>query len=289
MPENKQSGRYVIQVICSLQQGVAAKLTQFVYDSESIIIDYDQYIDVQNKLFFCRMEWGPVVQGKTSEVSSNFESQLGLPLNLNWNLRVDDKPMRLAIYVTHELDHLYTLIMKCLSGQWNAEIALIISNHTNLASEAARFDIPYHHLPITKDNKAEQEQRQLALLQQAEIDTVVLARYMQIVTDTIITPYRNRIINIHHSMLPAFSGAKPYHQAHARGVKLIGATCHYVTEDLDEGPIIAQEVKAVDHRKTVKELITLGRDLETDVLAHAVGLHIDSRVLVNDSRTVVFD
>mgnify|MGYP000364407178 CR=1 FL=1 len=149
--------------------------------------------------------------------------------------------------------------------------------------------MPYHHLPIDKTNKAVQEARQLALLQEGQIDLIILARYMQIVTETIIGPYENRMINIHHSMLPAFAGAKPYHQAHARGVKLIGATGHYVTKDLDAGPIIAQAVKMVDHRKSISDLVAVGRDLEAEILVHAVGLHIDSRILVGEGRTIVFD
>lgn len=289
MPKHNITGNYILLVTCTLQQGIAAKLTQFVYDIDMKIIDYDQYIDVSNSIFYCRMEWGPVLQSKTNEIKACFKEQLALPYELKWNLRINNTPTRLAVFVTREIDHLYTLIMKCLSGQWNAEIGVIISNHPNLSDEAARFSIPYHYLPIDKHNKAEQEQRQLAILEEAQIDVLILARYMQIVTEKIIAPYKNRIINIHHSMLPAFSGARPYHQAHARGVKLIGATSHYVTEDLDEGPIIAQDVKAVDHRKTVEELVTIGRGLETDVLARAVGLHIDSRVLVREGRTVVFD
>lgn len=287
--EKYSPGHYVLLVCCPLQQGVAAKLTQFVYDWDAEIIDYDQYIDTSKNSFYCRMEWGPVLPGKTKQVRAYFAEQVAQPFQLQWNLRVDIKPVRLAVFVTREIEHLYTLILKCLSGQWHANIDLIISNHPDLADEATRFNIPYHFLPIDKNNKAEQEQRQLMLLNEYEIDLVVLARYMQVVTEKIIMPYKNRIINIHHSMLPAFSGAKPYHQAYERGVKLIGATSHYVTTDLDEGPIIAQDVKAVDHRKTVTELVTLGRGLENEVLARAVGLHIDSRVLVSGGRTVVFE
>jgi formyltetrahydrofolate deformylase len=179
--------------------------------------------------------------------------------------------------------------MRCVSGLWDANIEIIISNHPDLEPEANRFDIPYHHIPIDHSNKDQQEHSQLQLLKDNHIDLIVLARYMQVVTGTLIEPYGNKIINIHHSMLPSFSGARPYHQAHAKGVKLIGATSHYVTEDLDEGPIITQEVKSVDHSKTVEELIALGRDLEATALTHAVGLHIDSRIIVKNGRTIIFE
>lgn len=290
MVEMNDIGRYVLLASCPLQKGIAARLTQFVYDMGSEIIDYDQYVDIANHHFFCRMEWdAPSRTMQHNEVLTRFQAEIVAPFDLSWDLRLNDRPQRLAVFVTRELAHLYMLIMKCISGQWNASIELIISNHPDLSPEAARFGIPYHHLPVDKHNKGEQEQRQLALLKDHQVDLVILARYMQVVSDQIIRPYENRIINIHHSMLPSFSGAKPYHQAHARGVKLIGATSHYVTEDLDEGPIITQEVRAVDHRKSVDELITMGRDLEANALARAVGLHIHSRIIVNNDRTIIFD
>jgi formyltetrahydrofolate deformylase len=290
MMVQKHSGHYVLLASCPFQKGIAAKLTQFVYDLGSEIVDYDQYADIADNHFYCRMEWNPAAQNfSDDEALTRFREEIAEPMNLRWNLRHNDRPLRLAVFVTRELAHLYALMMKCVSGLWDANIELIISNHPDLADEAARFNIPYHHLPIDKDNKAEQERRQLVLLQDNEIELIVLSRYMQVITGKIIAPYENRIINIHHSMLPAFSGAKPYHQAHARGVKLIGATSHYVTSQLDEGPIIAQEVKVVDHRKTVPELISLGRDLEANALARAVGLHINSRIIVSNGRTIVFD
>jgi len=290
MSLHEASGNAVLLASCPLQKGIAAKLTQFVYDLGAEIVDYDQYVDTVQNGFYCRMEWvtaSDVLDQQT--IRAHFGEEIARPHQLNWDLHFKNEPLRLAVFVTRELAHLYTLLMKCLSGQWNARVELIISNHPGLACEAARFDVPYYHLPIDKTNKAEQEMRQLDLLKDHQIDLVVLARYMQIVTEKIIAPYEDRMINIHHSMLPAFAGAKPYHQAHARGVKLIGATSHYVTKDLDAGPIIAQDIKSVDHRKTVAEWVALGRDLEADVLARAVGLHIDSRILVRDGRTIIFD
>lgn len=290
MSLQNRSTHAILLASCPLQKGVAASLTQFVYDLEAEIVDYDQYVDTAKNHFYCRIEWcGTPEEVNPETLRTRFRDEIAMPYQLDWHLRFRTGPMRLAVFVTRELAHLYTLLMKCLSGQWHARIELIISNHPDLASEAARFEVPYHHLPIDKNNKAQQEARQLDLLKKHRIDLLVLARYMQVVTDKIILPYEDRIINIHHSMLPAFTGAKPYHQAHARGVKLIGATSHYVTKSLDAGPIIVQDVKLIDHRKSVSELVVLGRDLEAHVLARAVALHIDSRTIVSDGRTIVFD
>ncbi len=288
--KNRPTAGVILRASCFLQKGIAAKLTQFVYGLGAEVIDYDQYVDTEKSYFYCRMEWaGPSEEVQQDVLRTRFRDEVAGPYQLNWDLRFKNRPLRLAVFVTYELAHLYRLLMKCLSKQWDANIELIVSNHANLAPEAARFNVPYHYLPIDKNNKAVQETRQLALLKENQIDLIVLARYMQIVTDTIIGPYENRIINIHHSMLPAFAGAKPYHQAHACGVKLIGATGHYVTKDLDAGPIIAQAVKTVDHRKSVPALVSVGRDLEAEVLARAVALHIDARILVGEGRTIVFD
>jgi formyltetrahydrofolate deformylase len=289
--EHKNSGNYVLLASCPLEQGIAARLTQFVYDMDSQLVDYDQYIDMESNYFYVRMAWKPPATGgiNKAEVCNRFSLQFENTLDLDWFLRLNDRPLRIAVFVTRELAHLYNIIMKCISGQWDANIEMIISNHPDLEEEADRFEIPYHHIPITKDNKAEQEKKHLALIKENEIDLIVLSRYMQVISNKLIEPYENQIINIHHSMLPAFAGAKPYHQAHARGVKFIGATSHYVTDELDEGPIIVQEVRTVDHRKTVADLIAIGRDLESDALARAVGLHIDSRVFVGNGRTIIFD
>ncbi|NOY85141.1 MAG: formyltetrahydrofolate deformylase [Nitrospirae bacterium] len=288
--KDRLTAHAVLRASCILQKGIAAKLTQFVYDAGAEIIDYDHYVDIEKNYFYCRMEWTASLEEIEQDVlRARFRDKIAGPYRLDWDLRFKSRPLRLAVFVSYELAHLYVLLMKCLSRQWDARIEFIVSNHADLAPEAARFDVPYHHLPIDKNNKAVQEACQLALLKERQIDLIVFARYMQVVTETLIRPYENRIINIHHSMLPAFAGAKPYHQAHARGVKLIGATGHYVTLDLDAGPIIAQAVKTVDHRKSVADLVAVGRDLEVEVLARAVGLHIDSRVLVRDGRTIVFD
>ncbi len=280
----------VALVACDLQKGVAAAVTQFVHQRRGSIIDYDQFVDTGNGRFFARMEWIPDAGDIShNEIRSDFISALVEPYAMDWQLHFPSDGARIAVYLTREVAHLYDLLMRTISGQWRATVALIISNHRDLEPEAARFRVPYHHFAVDKTNRKEMESKQIELLRRNNIDLVVLARYMQIVTETLIAPFENRIINIHHSMLPAFVGAKPYHQAYARGVKLIGATSHYVTAELDAGPIIAQDVVQVDHKKFPERLIAMGRDLETKVLARAVGLHLNRRIWIDRGRTIIFD
>ena len=277
-------------VSCPLQQGVAAKMTQFVYELGAEIIEHRQYVDTGQNHLFARLEWRtgpPDIQREAIE--SRFRETLAGPFDMQWGLHYSADPVRIGVFVTKEMGHLYNLVMHCMARLWNATIPLIISNQPYLEEEAERFGIEFQHVPIRKDNKAQQELLELELLQRHGIELVVLARYMQILSGQLITPYRNRIINIHHSMLPAFAGAQPYRQAHERGVKLIGATSHFVTEDLDDGPIIVQDVCYVNHRKNVEQLIKRGRDLEMAVLARAVDLYLNRRILVDRKRTIVFD
>ena len=208
---------------------------------------------------------------------------------MSWRIAYSDRPKRMAIFVS-KYDHcLYDLLLRHRSGELACEIPLIVSNHPDLAPVAAQFDVPYEVLPITRENKAEQEKREIELVEASRIDVIVLARYMQILSADFTERFPNRIINIHHSFLPAFMGGKPYHRASERGVKLIGATAHYATSDLDEGPIIEQDVTRCSHRDAVKDLIRKGRDLEKFVLARAVRLHLEDRVLAYGNKTVVFD
>lgn len=277
-------------VSCPLRRGVAAKMTQFVYELGTDIIEHRQYVDTDRNHLFARLEWKvdpPDIPRQ--KIEDNFREKLAEPFDMQWSLHFSADPVRMAVFVTREMGHLYTLVMHCIARLWNASIPLVISNQPYLQEEARRFGIEFQHVPISKENKAAQERVEIELLERHAIELVVLARYMQILSEQIITPYRNRIINIHHSMLPAFSGAQPYRQAHERGVKLIGATGHFVTEDLDEGPIIVQDVTYVNHRKTVDQLIKRGRDLEMAVLARAVDLFLDRRILVDRKRTIVFD
>jgi len=289
--DKKSSGDSVIALVsCPLQRGVAAKMTQFVYDLGADIIEHRQYVDTDQNNLFARLEWRSTQPDASHEnIEAHFCKTIAEPLDMQWSLHLSADPVRMAVFVTTEMGHLYNLVMHCMAHLWNATIPLIISNQPYLAEEAERFGIEFQHVPISKDNKTAQEKLELELLQRHGIELVVLARYMQIFSEQMITPYRNRIINIHHSMLPAFSGAQPYKQAYDRGVKLIGATSHFVTEDLDEGPIIAQDVSYVNHRKNVEQLVKQGRDLEMAVLARAVDLYINRRILVDRKRTIVFD
>jgi len=283
-------GTFIGLISCPLQRGVSARMTQYVYDLGSDIVEHRQYVDIDRKHFFARLEW----QAHSADISletvkTSFREKLAEPFGMQWSLHASHEPVRMAVFVTKELGHLYMLVMRCIARLWNATIPVIISNQPFLAPEAERFGIEFHHIPITKENKREQERHELELLEGHDIELVVLARYMQILSPQFMAAYPDRIINIHHSMLPAFSGANPYRQAHDRGVKLIGATSHMVTEDLDEGPIIVQDVAHVNHRKNVDQLIKRGRDLEITVLAQAVELYINRRILVDRRRTIVFD
>lgn len=284
------SSKGVILAACPLQKGVAAAITQAFYRRGWDICGYDQYIDHEKRHFFARVEWElDRVQMSADDLQSAFREEVADVFGMQWSFWPAGRSMRLAIFVTTEMAHLYDLLMRSIAGLWNAEVVLIVSNKEHLGAEAERFGVAFRYMPIDSSNKVAQEERELELLGEHRVDLVILARYMQIVTGRLIEPYRYRLINIHHSMLPAFPGARPYQQAHDRGVKLIGATSHYVTEDLDAGPIIWQDVAHVDHRKTVPQLVERGRDLETQVLARAVGLHVAQRVWVHEGRTIIFD
>jgi formyltetrahydrofolate deformylase len=217
-----------------------------------------------------------------------FENALAKQFNFSWQVYADEKKPRVALFVS-KYDHcLYDILGRYSSGELNAEIPCIISNHIDLKPIANSFNIDFHHIPVTKDNKAEAEAKQLELLKKENIELIVLARYMQIIPTSIIKNYPNRIINIHHSFLPAFIGAKPYHSAYKRGVKIIGATSHYVTEELDAGPIIEQDVARVSHTHAINDLVVIGRDLEKIVLARALKLHLNRKTMVYNNKTVIF-
>jgi formyltetrahydrofolate deformylase len=245
-------------------------------------------VDVEDNIFFMRVEWDlATFKIWRQDIATEFKPLADL-YNMTWQLHFSDDVPRMALYVSKQSHCLYDILSRWQSGEFNVEIPLIISNHPNLQPIAEQFEIPYHVFPMTKDNKAEQEQAQLALLAEHDIDFVVLARYMQIVTDDFVGHYPQRIINIHHSFLPAFVGAKPYHQAYARGVKIIGATSHYVTAALDAGPIIEQDVTRVTHKDSVKDMVRKGKDLEKSVLSRAIWYHLQNRILIYNNKTVVF-
>ncbi|AFY43881.1 formyltetrahydrofolate deformylase [Nostoc sp. PCC 7107] len=275
-------------ISCPDQRGLVAKIANFIYANGGNIIHADQHTDFSAGLFLTRIEWQLKGFNLPKDLIGPAFNAIAQPLGAKWELHFSDSVPRIAIWVSRQDHCLYDLIWRHRAKEFNAEISLIISNHPHLKVVAEQFGIDFHHIPITKENKPEQESKQLELLCQYKIDLVVLAKYMQIVSADFIGQFPH-IINIHHSFLPAFVGANPYHRAFERGVKIIGATSHYVTTDLDAGPIIEQDVVRVSHRDEVEDLVRKGKDLERVVLARAVRLHLQNRVLVYGNRTVVFE
>ncbi|MFB6343368.1 formyltetrahydrofolate deformylase [Saccharicrinis sp. FJH2] len=280
----------VLLMHCPDKQGILAAITEFINENNGNILYLDQHVDREEGIFYTRIEWdlkGFVIPKE--KVKDYFETLFGIKYNLTWwRIYFSDRKPRMAIMVSKMPHCLYDLLARHAAGEWDVEIPLIISNHDDLAHVAEQFKLPYHHFPVTKETKDEVEAAELALLKKNEIDFIVLARYMQILSADFIGNYPERVINIHHSFLPAFMGAKPYHAAHQRGVKIIGATSHYVTSDLDAGPIIEQDVVRITHKDSVLSLVRKGRDLEKIVLSRAVQKHLERKVLVYKNRTVVF-
>lgn len=273
------------------QKGLVAKIADWVFGLGGNILHADQHTDASVGLFLMRVEWELAGFDLPKEAIAPAFAPIAEIIQAQWQLHFSDTVRRLAIFVTKQDHCLYDLILRQRSEEYLATIPLVIGNHPDLEAVAHSFGINYHYLPITPDTKTIQEAQQLALLQQYQIDLVVLAKYMQVLSPGFLAKF-SQVINIHHSFLPAFAGANPYHRAYERGVKIIGATAHYVTADLDEGPIIEQDVIRVSHRDAVADLIRKGRDLERVVLARAVRLHLENRVLVygkSGVRTVIFD
>jgi formyltetrahydrofolate deformylase len=274
---------------CPDRPGLVHDVTGFISSHQGNIIDLQQHIDAEQNAFFMRLEWSMENFTLDNEEIESRLQPLARRHQMQMSLTFASRRKRIALFVTKENHCLYDLLARHEAGELPVDLPLIVSNHETLRPAAERFGIPFHHFPITKENKLEQEQAMIALLKQERIDTVVLAKYMQIIGKAMIAEFPNRILNIHHSFLPAFVGAKPYHQAFQRGVKIIGATSHYVTADLDEGPIIHQDVMRVSHEDEVADLVRLGRDLEKNVLAKALWWHVRDRVLVFKNKTLVFD
>ncbi len=274
-------------VSCPDRSGLVAKIANFIYANSGNIIHADQHTDFSTGLFLNRVEWQLDGFNLPREAIATAFNAIAESLDAQWQIHFSDTIPRMAIWVSKQNHCLLDLLWRWQAKELQAEIPLIISNHTSLEAIAKQFEIDFYHIPITKENKLAQEQKELALLKKYQIDLVILAKYMQILSPDLVASFPN-IINIHHSFLPAFPGAKPYHRAHDRGVKIIGATAHYVTKDLDEGPIIEQEVVHVSHRDNVSDFIRKGKDLEKLVLSRAVRWHLDHRVLVYGNRTVVF-
>jgi formyltetrahydrofolate deformylase len=274
---------------CPDQRGLVARVADFVWKLGGDIVHADQHTDEEAEVFLQRVEFRmDDVTLDRSQLRERF-SRLALEMQMQWRLRFSDESRRVAIMVSHQGHCLYDLLARWSAGELPCEMAAVISNWPDHADAARHFGLPYRELPVSADNRHEQEAAVLDVLNDHGVELVVLARYMHVLSPRIIEPYRSRIINIHHSFLPAFAGGRPYAQAHARGVKLIGATAHYATEDLDEGPIIDQDVTRVTHRDSVADLTRKGRDLETAVLARAVRAHLTDRILVYRNKTVVFD
>ena len=287
--ENIANLKTTILIHCPDQAGIIFAVTEFLHSKGGNIIYLDQHVDQQANVFFMRLESNFERDDITiSDFKNEFKITLAERYRMKWSLFEDGSRPRMALFVSKYNHCLYDLLSRFHSGELHVEIPFIISNHLALKPIAEQFGLPYHHIPITQDIKAEAEDEQLALLRRHKVDFVVLARYMQIVSEKVIHQYENKIINIHHSFLPAFAGAKPYHAAFARGVKIIGATSHYVTQDLDAGPIIEQDVTTVSHAHSIKDFIAKGRDLEKIVLSRAVKLHVQHKVMVYNNKTVIF-
>ncbi len=289
MKQESQNPTAILLMHCPDREGIIAIASRFIKDHGGNVVNLDQHVDRDENIFFMRVEWEisnfSIKREHLREVIRRlFSTKYGVTFNLFFS----DETPRMAIFVSKMSHCLYDLLARYTAGEWKVELPLIISNHPDMEIAARRFDIPYFHIPITKENKVEQEAKTLALLKEHNIDFVVLARYMQIVSGNFIEHYPNNIINIHHSFLPAFVGAKPYHAAHARGVKLIGATSHYVTSDLDAGPIIEQNITRISHKDSVSSLVHKGQDLEKIVLSQAVEQHINHKILTYGNKTVLF-
>lgn len=280
----------ILLVHCPDKKGIVHRITEFIDNNNGNILALDQHVDREDEgVFFMRIEWElDSFLIPREKIGDYFDTQIAARYDMKWNLYFSDNKPNMALLVS-KMDHcLYDILARYQAGEWNVKIPLIISNHEDLRPVAERFNIPFYCFPVTKDNKKEVEAKEMELLREHDVSIVVLARYMQVVSEDFIRAYPNQIINIHHSFLPAFPGAKPYHSAYRRGVKIIGATSHYVTTDLDEGPIIEQDVTRVTHRDSIQNLVRKGRDLEKIVLSRAIYLHIRRRILTYDNRTIVF-
>lgn len=280
----------VLLISCADQKGIVAAVSDFLYRHGGNIVHADQHTDREEAVFLQRVEWEldgfALARG---DIAAAFQP-IAERFAMAWSLRFSDERPKAALLVSKMHHCLYDLLARWRLGELRCEIPIIISNHGDASDIAREFGIAFHHLPVASAGaRREQEQAMASLIDGAGVEVIVLARYMQVLSDEFVSRYRNRIINIHHSFLPAFAGARPYHQAHERGVKIIGATAHYATPELDQGPIIDQDVARVSHRDSVQDLIRKGRDLEKVVLARAVDLHLRRRVLVYGNKTVVFD
>lgn len=288
MKENRPDSA-ILRMHCPDQPGIIAVITEFINSNGGNILDLNQYVDRANGIFYMRVEWDlEKFIIPREKISDYFETLYAGKYSMNFQISFSGRKQRMAIFVSKMSHCLYDMLARYIAGEWDVEIPVIVSNHPDMKVAAEQFNIPYEYIPVTRENKAEMEQLEFEILEKYEIDFIVLARYMQVLSDEFISRYPNKIINIHHSFLPAFVGAKPYHAAYERGVKLIGATSHYVTTELDAGPIIEQDIVRITHKDTVEDLVKKGRDLEKIVLSRAVEKHIKRKILTYRNKTVVF-
>nr|WTB32871.1 formyltetrahydrofolate deformylase [Streptomyces sp. NBC_00830] len=286
-PAETTPEQYVLTLSCPDRQGIVHAVSSYLFMTGCNIEDSQQFGDHDTGLFFMRVHFSADAPVTVEKLRASFAA-VGDSFRMEWQIHRSSERMRVVLMVSKFGHCLNDLLFRASIGALPVEIAAVVSNHTDFAELVASYDIPFRHIPVTKDNKAEAEAQLLELVRAENVELVVLARYMQVLSDDLCKQLSGRIINIHHSFLPSFKGAKPYHQAHARGVKLIGATAHYVTADLDEGPIIEQEVERVGHGVTPDELVAIGRDVECQALARAVKWHAERRILLNGRRTVIF-
>jgi formyltetrahydrofolate deformylase len=285
---NKNSA--ILLMHCNDQKGIVADVTEFINNNQGNIITLDEHVDRLDKVFYMRIEWelnGFLIPQE--KIADFFSTLIAAKFNMTWNIYFSDQRPRMAIFVSKLSHCLYDILSRYHSGEWDVDIPLIISNHRDLEPVSKQFGIDFHLVEKNEQNKEERERYELELLEKHGITFVVLARYMQVISENFINHYPNKIINIHHSFLPAFPGAKPYHSAYQRGVKIIGATSHYVTSELDSGPIIDQDIVRVTHRDSIDRLIMKGKDVEKLVLSRAILMHLQRRILVYNNRTVVFN
>ena len=286
---NASGSTAVLLLSCPDRVGLVARIAHFIYERGGNILDLDEHVDVEEKHFFLRVSWSlDHFTIPAADLDAAF-TPLAREFGASWKIRLSGRRDRMAIFVS-KYDHcLREILWRHSMGEFGIDIPMIISNHPDLGTLAGQHGIPYHVVPVTADTRQEAERQQIELCEAAGVDTIVLARYMQVLSPQFTGRYPGRIINIHHSFLPAFIGGNPYRQAYQRGVKLIGATSHYVTDELDEGPIIEQDIIRISHRDTLDDLVRKGRDLERMVLARALRLHSEHRILVNGRKTVIFD
>jgi formyltetrahydrofolate deformylase len=280
----------ILLIQCQDQKGIVAAVSDFLFYNQGNISGIDQYIDKDSELFFMRVEWE--LEGfriPKHEINEGFIKTIGSKFDIEHKLYFTDPAPRMALFVSKLSHCLFDILGRHQAGELKVKIPFIISNHKDLEPIAEGFNIPFHYFEMNAENKEEQEVKQLELLKERKIDFVVLARYMQILSPNFINAFPNNIINIHHSFLPAFVGAKPYHAAHARGVKIIGATSHYVTAELDAGPIIEQDVARVRHHNSVDDLVQMGQDVEKVVLSKAIKYHVQRKVMVMGNKTIIFN